>query len=60
MFKKTFSVVLALMMLFTMFALPASAASTAQAEANIEAFYSELLGGEAQLDEALLDRKSVV
>lgn len=53
MFKKTISVVLALMMLFTMFALPASAASTAQTEKNIEAFFTELLGGKVQIDEDL-------
>lgn len=52
MFKKTISVVLALMMLFTMFALPSTAADTA---ANLEAYYSELLGTEAQVDDALID-----
>lgn len=49
MFKKTLALVLALMMLFTM-ALPASAAnSTAKTEENIEAFFSELLGGKVEI-----------
>lgn len=52
MFKKTVSVVLALMMLFTMFALPASAASSAaQTQEKVEAFFSELLGGKVEIDE---------
>ena len=52
MFKKTISVVLALMMLFTMFVLPSSAADATE---NLEAYYSELLGADAQLDEALVE-----
>lgn len=52
MFKKTISVVLALMMLFTMFALPSTAADATK---NLEAYYSELLGTEAQVDDALID-----
>lgn len=49
MFKKTLALALALMMLFSM-ALPASAASsTAKTEENIEAFFSELLGGKVEI-----------
>lgn len=50
MFKKTLSVVLAVMMLFTMFALPASAASSAaKTQESVEAFFSELLGGKVEI-----------
>lgn len=55
MFKKSISILLALMMLFAMSALPASAASEAQAEEKIEAFYSELLGADVQLEEGLVE-----
>ena len=49
MFKKALALVLSLMMLFTM-ALPASAASTeAKTQENIEAFFSELLGGKVEI-----------
>lgn len=62
MFKKTVSVVLALMMLFAMFSAPASAASynTTQTLEKVEAFFSELLGGKVEIDEdffaAILDK----
>ena len=55
MFKKSISILLALMMLFAMSALPASAASEAQAEEKIEAFYSELLGADVQLEDGLVE-----
>ena len=49
MFKKTLALLLSVMMLFTM-ALPASAASTeAKTQENIEAFFSELLGGKVEI-----------
>lgn len=51
MFKKSIAILLALMMLFSM-ALPASAAdSSAKAQENVEAFFSELLGGEVEIGE---------
>lgn len=55
MFKKTVSVVLALMMLVAIFATPASAASynQAQTQEKIEAFISQLVGGEVKIDEDL-------
>ena len=49
MFKKTLALLLSVMMLFTM-ALPASAASSeAKTQENIEAFFSELLGGKVEI-----------
>lgn len=52
MFRKTLSVVLALMMIFATTAVPASAASsTAQTQKKVEAFFSELLGGKVEIDE---------
>ena len=49
MFKKTLALLLSVMMLFTM-ALPASAAnSEAKTQENIEAFFSELLGGKVEI-----------
>ena len=49
MFKKTVALLLSVMMLFTM-ALPASAASSeAKTQENIEAFFSELLGGKVEI-----------
>ncbi len=51
MFKKSIAILLALMMLFSM-ALPASAAdSSAKAQENVEAFFSELLGGKVEIGE---------
>lgn len=51
MFKKSIAILLALMMLFSM-ALPASAAdSSAKTQENVEAFFSELLGGEVEIGE---------
>lgn len=51
MFKKSIAILLALMMLFSM-ALPASAAdSSVKAQENVEAFFSELLGGEVEIGE---------
>ena len=51
MFKKSIAILLALMMLFSM-ALPAAAAySSAKAQENVEAFFSELLGGEVEIGE---------
>lgn len=56
MFKKTVSVVLALMMLFTVFALPASAAGSAiQTQDKVEAYLTELLGGKVEIDEAFFE-----
>ncbi len=50
MFKKSIALLLSLMMLFAMFATPASAAdSTAQTQKNVEAFFSELLGGKVEI-----------
>lgn len=49
MFKKTLALLLSVMMLFTM-AIPASAASSeAKTQENIEAFFSELLGGKVEI-----------
>lgn len=49
MFKKTLALLFSVMMLFTM-ALPASAASSeAKTQENIEAFFSELLGGKVEI-----------
>ena len=49
MFKKTLALLLSVMMLFAM-ALPASAAnSEAKTQENIEAFFSELLGGKVEI-----------
>lgn len=49
MFKKTVALLLSVMMLFTI-ALPASAASSeAKTQENIEAFFSELLGGKVEI-----------
>ena len=49
MFKKTVALLLSVMMLFTM-ALPASAVSSeAKTQENIEAFFSELLGGKVEI-----------
>lgn len=51
MFKKTLALLLSVMMLFTM-ALPASAASSeAKTQENIEAFFSELLGGKVEISD---------
>ena len=51
MFKKISTLLLALVMLFSM-ALPASAAdSSAKAQENVEAFFSELLGGKVEIGE---------
>lgn len=55
MFRKTVSIVLALMMLFGIFAPTASAASSAaDTQQKIEAFFSELLGGKVEIDEDFL------
>ncbi len=59
MFKKSIALLLSLIMLFTM-ALPASAAdSTAKTQDNVEAFFSELLGGKVEIGddffEAIVD-----
>lgn len=52
MFKKTLSIVLVVMMLFAMFGLSASAAgSEAKTQENVEAFFSELLGGKVEIGE---------
>ena len=48
MFKKSIALLLALMMLFSM-ALPASAADSADTQENIEGYFSELLGAEAEI-----------
>ena len=50
MFKKTLSIVLVVMMLFAMFGISASAASSeAKTQKNVEAFFSELLGGKVEI-----------
>ena len=55
MFKKSLALILALMMLFSM-ALPASAAdSSAKTQENVEAFFSELLGGEVEIGEGFYE-----
>lgn len=65
MFKKTLSIVLVVMMLFAMSAVPASAASSAtQTQKNVEAFFSELLGGKVEISDdffaAILDKVGAV
>lgn len=53
--KKIISAVLAIVMLIIVFAVPASAVSSAtNTKKSVEAFFSELLGAEAEVDKKLL------